>query len=98
LVGQVGGVNREVEQAASKYVLTPNSPLVSSDELELIHRLRNDVPQDAILVGNPYTGSSLSYALGDRKSAQLHILSYVSPDLQEIYDHLGDVTSDPDVC
>lgn len=98
LLGQVGGVNKEVEQAASKYDLTPSSPLVSSDELAIFQRLRNDVPQDAILIGNPYTGTSLSYALGDRKSAQLHILSYVSPDLQEIYDHLDTVSKDPAVC
>lgn len=98
LVGQVGGVNKEVEQAASKYDLAPNSPLVSSDELAIFQRLRDDVPQDAILIGNPYTGASLSYALGDRKSAQLHILSYVSPDLQEIYDHLDAVSKDPAVC
>ncbi len=98
LVGQVGGVNKEVEQAASKYALSADSPLVSSDELAIFQRLRNDVPQDAILIGNPYTGASLSYALGDRRSAQLHILSYVSPDLQEIYDHLDTVSKDPAVC
>lgn len=98
LVGQVGGVNKEVEQAASKYALSADSPLVSSDELAIFQRLHNDVPQDAILIGNPYTGASLSYALGDRKSAQLHILSYVSPDLQEIYDRLDTVSKDPAVC
>lgn len=98
LVGQVGGVNKEVEQAASKYALSADSPLVSSDELAIFQRLHNDVPQDAILIGNPYTGAALSYALGDRKSAQLHILSYVSPDLQEIYDHLDTVSKDPAVC
>ncbi|MFH5878080.1 DUF6541 family protein [Arthrobacter sp. NA-172] len=97
-LGQLGGVNKEVEQAASKYALSVNSPLVSSDELAIIQRLHNVVPQDAVLIGNPYTGASLSYALGDRKSAQLHILSYVSPDLQEIYDHLGTISKDPDVC
>lgn len=98
LLGQQGGLNKEVEQAASKYVLSADSPLVSTDELAIIQRLHNVVPQDAILIGNPYTGASLSYALGDRKSAQLHILSYVSPDLQEIYDHLESVSKDPDVC
>lgn len=97
-LGQQGGVEKEAQLAAAKYVVTPNSPLVSSDELSVIKRLREDVPDDAVILGNPYTGSALSYALGDRKSAQLHILSYVSPELQEIYDGLGSVTSDPDVC
>lgn len=98
VLGQLGGMNREVEQTAAKYTLSASSPLVSTDELAIIQRLHNVVPHDAVLIGNPYTGASLSYALGDRKSAQLHILSYVSPDLQEIYDRLGTVSNDPDVC
>ncbi|HKU31745.1 MAG TPA: DUF6541 family protein [Arthrobacter sp.] len=97
-LGQLGAVDKEVEQASSKYAIAAGSPLVSSDELAVFKRLHNDVPQDAVLIGNPYTGASLSYALGDRKSAQLHILSYVSPGLQEIYDHLGAVSQDPAVC
>ena len=97
-IGQQGGLKGEAAQASTRYSITDDSPLVSADELALITRLPQTVPEDSTLVGNPYTGAALSYALGGRKAAQLHILSYVSPELQEIYDDLGMVASDPEVC
>ncbi|HEY9355988.1 MAG TPA: DUF6541 family protein [Arthrobacter sp.] len=97
-LGQQGGLQQEVAQASRQYSISDNSPLVSADELAVIRRLERTVPADSTLLGNPYTGAALSYALGDRKAAQLHILSYISPELQEIYDDLDVVVSDPDVC
>ncbi len=97
-LGQQGGVQHEAAQASTRYAISNDSPLVSEDELELMDRLPETVPADTVLLGNPYTGAALSYAIGDRKAAQMHILSYVSPELQEIYDDLGAVESDPDVC
>jgi len=97
-LGQQGGVQHEVALASTRYAINNDSPLVSEDELELMERLPETVPADAVLLGNPYTGAALSYAIGDRKAAQMHILSYVSPELQEIYNDLGAVETDPDVC
>ncbi|RNL57094.1 DUF6541 family protein [Arthrobacter oryzae] len=97
-LGQQGGFKEEVQLASSRYEIDDDSPLVSTDELALIHRLKDTVPADALLIGNPYTGAALSYALGDRKSAQLHIMSSVSPAVQKIYDSAGTITSDPSVC
>lgn len=98
VVGQQGGFKEAVRDAASHYRLDDESLLLSPDEAALIKRLPQTVPEDALLIGNPYTGSSLSYALGDRKSAQLHVLSYVSPELEKIYESLGQVSTDPAVC
>lgn len=97
-LGQQGGVQHEAAQASTRYAISNDSPLVSADELELMDRLPETVPADTVLLGNPYTGAALSYAIGDRKAAQMHILSYVSPELQEIYNDLGSVETDPDVC
>ncbi|MGO4803637.1 DUF6541 family protein [Arthrobacter sp. 2MCAF15] len=97
-LGQQGGLELEVEQGARNYKLAADSPLVSTDELQLMKRLPQSVPEGALLIDNPYTGAALSYALGDRKSAQLHVMSYVSPDVQRIYDSIGNVTTDASVC
>lgn len=97
-LGQQGSVKHEVAQASTRYAISNDSPLVSADELALIHRLPRTVPADSVLVGNPYTGAALSYALGGRRAAQLHILSYVSPELEDIYERLGAVATDPSVC
>ncbi|WP_427130208.1 DUF6541 family protein [Pseudarthrobacter sp. S9] len=98
VLGQQGGLKEEVQLTSSHYRLEADSLLVSPDELAVLKRLPHSVPEDAVLIDNPYTGAALSYALGDRKSAQLHILSYVSPELQKIYDALGQVSTDPSVC
>ena len=97
-LGQQGGFKEEVQLASSRYELDDDSPLVSADELALIHRLKDTVPADAVLIDNPYTGAALSYALGGRKSAQLHIMSSVSPAVQKIYDSAASVATDPSVC
>lgn len=97
-LGQQGSVQQAASQASTRYSMGEDSPLVSDDESELMERLPEFVPEDAVILGNPYTGAALSYALGERKSAQMHILSYVSPDLQEIYDELAALSTDPDVC
>jgi hypothetical protein len=97
-LGQQGGLELEVEQGSRNYRLAADSPLVSTDELQLMKRLPQSVPENAVLIGNPYTGAALSYALGDRKSAQLHVMSYVSPDVQRIHESLGNVTTDASVC
>ncbi|QCB96949.1 hypothetical protein E5206_08430 [Arthrobacter sp. PAMC25564] len=97
-LGQQGGLGKEVHEAASRYTLDGDSALVSPDELAVIHRLKQTVPPDAVLIDNPYTGAALSYALGDRKSAQLHILSSVSPGVEKIYESAGAVSTDPGVC
>lgn len=98
VLGQQGGLQQEVAQASRQYSISDDSPLVSADELAVIQRLERTVPAGSTLLGNPYTGAALSYALGDRKAAQLHILSSISPELQEIYDELGMVASNSEVC
>jgi hypothetical protein len=56
------------------------------------------VPQDAVIIGNPWNGSSLAYAIADRRTLQLHILGATSKDLELIYARLNQAASDPEVC
>lgn len=74
---QRGNVRQAQEAMAGSYRLSADSPLVSTDELALINRLPEEVPKEAVMIGNPWNGSSLAYALADRKLIQLHILSAV---------------------
>ncbi|TPV52173.1 hypothetical protein FJ661_07175 [Pseudarthrobacter phenanthrenivorans] len=97
-IGQQGGLKQEAARASTQYAVTERSPLVSDDELAVLRRLGQTVPAGSTVLGNPYTGAALSYALGNRRAAQLHILSNISPELQEIYEDLGKVSSDPAVC
>lgn len=87
-----------VRVAATKYNLTEWSPILSIDERVLIERLHTVVPEDAVIVGNPWTGTSLAYVLGDRRVLNPHF--NVSPDPRHVLVnmHLSDAASDPEVC
>lgn len=87
------------EEAASRtYRMDAESPLVTPDELSVLLRLKDHVPSDAIILGNPWNGSALAYALGERKTLQLHILGALQPGAQLLYDHLDDALTNPEVC
>jgi hypothetical protein len=100
LVVSTQGANvREAQQAlADSYRLTETSGLISTDEMALIKRLPDEVPEDATMVGNPWNGSSLAYAFANRKLLQLHILSVVPEGGAGIIDGLNTAKTDPAVC
>ncbi|WP_406637433.1 DUF6541 family protein [Pseudarthrobacter quantipunctorum] len=95
---QQANVRQSQSAAAPGYQATEASPLLSSDELALIDRLDEHVPPDAVLLGNPWNGSPLAYALVGRKTLQLHILSAVPQGGEILYERLNRAKSDPSVC
>ncbi|MHA7220756.1 DUF6541 family protein [Arthrobacter sp. RHLT1-20] len=95
---QQGNVDAAQTAAARMYRVEASSPLVSSDELALLGRLDRHVPPGAVIVGNPWNGSSLAYALADRRALQFHILGAIPLSAQLLYDRLRDAATDPAVC
>ncbi|TDT82522.1 hypothetical protein DFO47_102453 [Arthrobacter sp. AG258] len=83
---------------AASYSLSDNAPLISTDEMTLIKRLPGEVPKDAVMVGNPWNGSSLAYAFADRKLVQLHILSAVPEGAAPLLNGPTPAKDDPAVC
>jgi hypothetical protein len=84
--------------AAHSYTMGPDAPLLNSDEMAVLARVRDEVPADAVVVGNPWTGSSLVYALSQRQTLQPHILGAVSDDARYIFAHLNMAGVDAAVC
>ncbi|RGE23189.1 DUF6541 family protein [Leucobacter sp. wl10] len=64
-VGQAGS------DSALREVQTRYDPkegtLLSEDELRLLERLPDEVPEDEVIANNPLNGSALAYALADRE-------------------------------
>jgi len=87
-----------VASAHSSFVMNEKSPLLSDDELALLTRLDDVVPEGATIAGNPYTGAGLAYAISGRDVLMRHILVQVSDEMAEINDHLSDAEDDPAVC
>lgn len=95
---QKANVRQAAEAAQSAYELSPDAMLISTDEMELLERLDDEVPDDSVLAGNPWTGTSLAYALAERKTLQLHILENYGDDVDTVYNRLRDAETDPEVC
>jgi hypothetical protein len=97
-VGAGPNVTQTANDARGSYAYSSTSALLTDDERELLSRLDETTPRDAVIAGNPWTGTALAYALAGRDVAERHI--YVARDDDEIYldAHLRDIDDDPRVC
>lgn len=95
---QGNSIGHTVEQAAKMYESTPDSPLLSSDEQALLERLPQHVPSGSSVAGNPWTGASLSYAVGDRKAMLPAVGTFPTAEQRLILDKLNKAATDPSVC
>ncbi|WP_336856747.1 DUF6541 family protein [Sinomonas albida] len=98
VVGQAPNVVSAVTKARGNYDLSYASPLLSADEAKLLSRLPQDVPPGATIIGNPWTGTSLAFALADRRTVQLHLLSSITPDADLVAHSLRYAETNPAVC
>lgn len=88
----------ESSSAHASYEMTASSPLITPDEEALLLRLPETTPADAVIVGSPWTGTSLSYALGQRWSMIPHIYQTTTEDMTTILLSLNQASDDPEVC
>ncbi|QEW00639.1 hypothetical protein F6J84_11385 [Microbacterium caowuchunii] len=95
---QMGAVAQAVEKAAAGYALTADSALVSEDEMALLRRLPDEVPEDAVIAGSPWTGAGLAYALSGRQVLMPHTLMDIDEETALINDRLDEATTAPEVC
>ncbi|MEV7454731.1 DUF6541 family protein [Pseudarthrobacter oxydans] len=95
---QQANVREAAISASEGYRLAEDSPLISSDEMALLKRLPEKLPEDATLLGNPWNGSALAYAFTGRDLVQLHMLSEMPAGLEQLYTSLNKANSDPSVC
>lgn len=72
--------------------------LLSVDERALLERLDSEVPADAIIIGSPWTGASLAYALADREVVRKHVFGDIGDDEQLLDSKLRLIDEDPRVC
>ncbi len=91
-------IKTAIVMAASSYAQTPDSILVSSDELELINRLDRIVGPDDVIAASPWAGAAMAYALADRETTSRHTLSTYPADVVTINNSLRDAATDPAVC
>lgn len=80
------------------YAITADSALISTDEAALLARLPEEVPADASIAGNAWTGTALAFALSDRSVVMTHTLVTLDADAQLIMDRLRYAAPGTAVC
>lgn len=87
-----------IASAGHNYAETPDSALVSVDELTLINQLDDIVGTNDVIAVSPWTGAAMAYALADRRTTSKHTLSTYSPNVVIINDSLRDAKTNSLVC
>lgn len=93
-----GPLSRYINGAATVYRFDPASELVTPDELALLKRLPDHVPEDAVVANNPWNGSSLAYAYAGRQVLTAHLFAADDPETGVINERLKTAPDDPAVC
>ncbi|MFI7674920.1 DUF6541 family protein [Actinophytocola sp. NPDC049390] len=98
VAGQYSSVNYEVARGQSTYSLHDDSIVVATDELALMERLDDTIPDGESIIGNPFTGTALAYAFSGRRMLTPHVGGTIPPDVKYVMDNLDEVEDDPEVC
>lgn len=98
LVPQLTVMRGAVAHANFVYTRGTVAPLVSADEWALLSRLPAEVPKDAVIVGNPWTGTALAYAIADRRVLLPHTLTDVTPGMTAILNGLNKARPGSKAC
>ncbi|MCP2637523.1 hypothetical protein K0817_013245 [Microbacterium sp. HD4P20] len=87
-----------VARAGEAYRTSPSARLITSDELELLTRLEEVVPADAVIVGSPWTGTALAYALADRSVVLPHMFTTTTDAENEVLNGLNQASPGSPAC
>ncbi|TQK18995.1 hypothetical protein FBY40_1486 [Microbacterium sp. SLBN-154] len=95
---QLGAVRQAIVEASATYALTAEAALLSADEMTLLRRLADDVPEDAVIAGSPWTGTGLAYAISGRQVLMPHTLMDIDDATAIINDGLNAADRRAAVC
>lgn len=98
LVPSAWASRHAVNSASALYLYSDDAPLLSADERALLDRLDDEVSADSVVIGSPWTGTALAYALADRRVLLPHTLTAMTEDTREILDGLDEAEPGSPVC
>ncbi|QBE49416.1 DUF6541 family protein [Leucobacter triazinivorans] len=93
---QGAGAFAGVQFVSTKYASGPDAPLLSDDERALIERLPEHLPEDAVIINNPWNGGALAYALTGIPVLVPHTGGNYDPRISVLTEQLGEGT--PEAC
>lgn len=98
LLPQLTVIRGAISHANFVYTRGKVAPLVSADEWALLSRLDREVPKDAVIIGNPWTGTALAYAIADRQVLLPHTLTDITPEMTAILNGLNKAAPGSKAC
>ncbi|WP_159618087.1 DUF6541 family protein [Arthrobacter zhaoguopingii] len=99
LESQRGAIDEFVLEARTHHTFEGNPTILSLDELALLERVDETVPEDAVIAVNPWNGGSLAYAISGRSVTQYHMSSgAMRPELAVLAEELDDAAAGSEAC
>ncbi|MFL6126525.1 DUF6541 family protein [Actinophytocola sp.] len=89
--------DREARVAVT-YRQPEDQKLVNNRMRAFYDRIAEKIPKDAVVIGNPFDGSVMLWALADRRVLYPHFLSAKSKEEEYLGRHLSDAADNPRVC
>ncbi|WP_148089001.1 DUF6541 family protein [Saccharothrix texasensis] len=89
--------DREARVAVT-YPKAREHQLVTDEMREFYPRIAERVPEDSVVLGNPFDGSVYLWALADREVLYSHLLKPKSAEQEYLARHLDEAATDPRVC
>ena len=83
---------------AEEFEVSSDSLLLTSDEFAVLDRVDDYVPEDGVIVVNPWEGSALAYALEDRRTTMYHTLAATPPEYAPILEDLDEPGGLAEAC
>ncbi|WP_424935291.1 MULTISPECIES: DUF6541 family protein [Bacteria] len=97
-VPQAVTMRQAIGTAHATFRMDADSQLLSSDEQILLSRLDKEVPEGALIVGSPWTGTALAYALANRPVMLPHTLTDITEGKKAIVDGLDHADPQSPAC
>ncbi len=91
-------IQKATDYIRENFAYAEDSDLISSDELALLQRLPEQVPEDATIAGNGWTGAGMAYAFADRWVTMPHVMIDFTENTLLVNQELRDAEPGSEVC
>ena len=89
---------RDAVSRAYTVPVEKSGALLDADEVALLRRLPDLTPVGAVIAGDPWNGSTLTWAIGERESLFPHLTGDWGDDRLLVAARLDQAATDPEVC
>lgn len=86
------------KRVSAGYNVSDVSKLTTVDMARFYERIAGEIPEDAVVAGNPFNGSAMLWAIGGREVLFPHFRSEHSREQRIIAGHLDELGTEPVVC